>query len=147
MIALPKRAWVVENILVVPFIVAVIGAFALWDHREPMEHIRGKIVPNPAMPGQQVTVRWSSNWYRTCEASVHREIVTSDLIVRRYLPYKLMPVRLGEQTSETSFMLNEMQPPGLTSHRSTLRFDECGLLSRFWPIEIHSPPLYFEVAR
>lgn len=136
-------------------IVALLGSFALvaivlWvvlvDRDEPVEFLNGSIIPDPAIAGQSVTVRWRTNWIRKCEGITSREVVGSDKIVRAYKkePARI-PVTLGRQVSDTVFMLATV-PPGEAEYRGVLRFHECGFTSRWYPIDVTVPSLYFDVA-
>ena len=143
-----RKAWVIENFLIIPIVTALGLGIIAFDRRDPINFVAGEIIPANPQAGKDVTVRWTTEWSRACEAVVSREVVGSDLIVKGYLKYDLrIPTRLGQQTSDTTFTLAQAHPSGLTAYRANLHFHSCGLTSRLWPITVETPPLYFQVAR
>lgn len=125
-----------------------IVSLVTFDRRIPLEHIAGEIIPHNVKAGADVAVRWKIIWHRACEATVSRELVGSDLVVRAYQKYQLrIPTTMGQQVGEAQFVIAASQPPGLTAYRASLRFHDCGLTSRVWPLTIETPVLYFDVLK
>lgn len=136
-----------QHVLAATFSAALV-VFLAWDRRSPLSYVKGEMFPRRPLAGQAVTVRWTTDWYRACEAEVSRETIGADLVVRAYLKFNLrIPTRLGPQSADSNFILSEALPAGLTAYNATLRFSACGVTSHIWPLSIETPTLYFEVVR
>ena len=127
------------------FAVALVLLIA-FDRKAPLTFLQGEVRPEMPVAGQTVSVRWHTIWNRRCQGTVSREIVGPDLIIRAYRRHWLrVPVRLGQQVSDTDFQLDKALPVGATIYRAVVRFEDCGLTSRLWPIEVVAPELWFDV--
>lgn len=130
-------------------IVGVIGAVSLKaDRAAPLTFIDGHVLPDPAPNGSGVIVRWNIEWYRRCEGELSRQLIGSDGIVRAYQKrFIRVPVNTGKQFSDTRFTLPPSLPEGATTYEGLIRFRDCGLTSRLWPLEVKVPALTFMVVR
>jgi hypothetical protein len=105
------------------------------------------IEPDPVKPGGSITQHRKFTWHRRCEATVYREVVGSNNIVRAYDAVKTrFPIYLGDQQGANTLVLPNGIPPGPAKLRVLYKFDECGITSRWWPLEVVVPELDFEVS-
>lgn len=145
------RPLVTQNLLAI-IVCGLVGlVLAFWlaaDRAAPVRFIEGSIVPETVTPGQAVSVQWLDVWVRQCEATLSRELVGSDEIIRAYRSHPIrVPVKLGEQMSQTRFRVSANMPDGPATYRAILRFNDCGVTSRWWPIVVKVPSLHFTVHR
>lgn len=124
-----------------------VGAIAIkTDRAAPLTMIEGHIMPDTVSSGERVTVRWQVDWRRICEGELSRQLIGSDKIVRAYQKrFVRIPVNVGTQYSDTPFKLPPGLPAGETTYEGIIRFRDCGITSRFVPLEVKVPPVYFNV--
>jgi len=144
--AIRRNAWPAIAAIGVLMLGAV-GAIAIKaDRATPLTMIEGEIVPDTIRSGERITVRWLNHWNRICEGELSRQLIGSDKIVRAYQKrFVRIPINVGMQYSDTEFKLPPGLPPGETTYEGVVRFRECGFTSRFVPLEVKVPPVYFNV--
>lgn len=131
-------------------IVIPLGVWLHFDRMPPLEYIRTELSPSPAVEGGSLTVTRYVNWTRKCDGEIYRELVrpNGQLVnyTKNYRPY---PYRLGEQSGSTTFRLPTMlmsgEQSGVAIYRGRLRFLNCGVTSRWWPIEVSFQEVSFPV--
>lgn len=129
-------------------VVLAIAGISAWsfDRRAPLTFEGGHILPVKVTPGTPVNVRWHTVWHRQCEGVVSREVTGSDGVIRPYAKVTLrIPINVGDQTSDTSFWIPHTMPTGRARYAATVRFERCGYTSGWWPIEVRTPPVWFDV--
>lgn len=124
--------------------IAVVGAFIL-DRRPPFEYISTEIMPKAASPGGPITVYRHVIWHRQCEGVAWTEIVGSDRIVTSYDRGSRAPFELGDVRASRIIILPKTIPPGPATYRGTIKFSNCGITSRWQPIEVPYQEVVFEV--
>lgn len=140
-----SRAMLPHHVLALAATIAL-SIFLAYDRREPLLFEHGEIVPEHAMPGERVIVRWTTDWRRQCEGVVSRDLVGSDNVIKIYRSRPLrVPAQLGRQTADTPFHLPETMPLGHAEYRAIVRFESCGITSRIWPLQLNVPALSFDV--
>jgi hypothetical protein len=144
--AIELNLWPAAAALAV-LLVGGLGAIAIKaDRAAPLAFTEGHIAPQPAAPGSVVTVNWINTWLRVCEGELSRQLIGSDGVVRAYRKHFLrVPVNLGTQRSETRFRLPPSFPQGPAVYEGLIRFRDCGMTSRIWPLEVRVPELRFSV--
>lgn len=141
-----RQQWI-AGLIALALLIVVSTALA-FDRAAPVNLVSGEVIPENARPGGAVTFRWHTTWYRSCRASVYREVIGSDDVVRIYKPYRASyPARLGRQTIDTEDTLATSIPPGHSSYRAVFIFEECGITSRWFPLRIETPDIIFNVAQ
>jgi hypothetical protein len=125
----------------------VTGVAAIsYDRRAPVIFSEGEIMPRVVVGGTRVTVRWTVDWRRHCEGELSRQVVGKDQVIRAYRKRALrVPVNLGRQVSDTIFTVAKGLPAGPVLYEGIIRFPNCGVTSRQWPIEVRVPALNFVV--
>lgn len=133
---------------------AGLGSFllvlALWggiayDRRPPFEYISTEITPRMAQPGQSIIVHRHVRWHRRCEGEAWTEIVSADRIVTVYDKGYRFPSELGDTFAERSIALPVAMRSGTATYRGMIRFHNCGITSRFSPVEVPYQEASFEV--
>jgi hypothetical protein len=118
------------------------------DRAKPVLFVQATISPDPAIVGAMVNVRWTDVWYRRCEGELSRQIVSSDGVIHAYRKHIMrIPVDLGQQQIDIPFFLPRGIPAGETIYQAVVRFNNCGITSRWWPLEVSVPSLTFDVTR
>ena len=140
-----KKAWVLENFLVLPALAAAAIVYLTFDRRDPFEYIDTTISPPVAIAGQPITIHRSVRWYRQCEGEAWTEIVGPDRIVNVYDRGVRYPSELGHTTADRQITLSKSMPDGTATYRGSIRFHSCGLTSRVMPISIQYQEVNFEV--
>lgn len=140
--------------LVGAFLVVLAGVALLqYDRRAPFQYIDTEIAPTRAAEGSTVTVTRKVEWQRPCDGEIYREVVNPNGLVSHYdRGYRPFPATLGTQTATSSFtlppiMLAPNETQGTATYRGRVRFADCGLSSRLWPIEIPFIEVPFEVVK
>lgn len=124
----------------------LITGFVTRDRAPPVSFEHGEIIPNEVRAGQRVVVRWTTHWNRQCEGELSREVSGPDNVVKAYRMRVLrVPVYLGRQTADTTFIVPIGMPPGPATYDGIIRFTDCGLTSRWHPIVVQVPQLSFTV--
>ena len=125
---------------------ASVYAIVAYDRADPVVYEQGRVLPDPAHAGQRVVFLWNLDWRRRCQATVLRDIVGADNVVRRYKSFTTnLPVKLGPQSVENSGALPVSLPPGQAIYRAVLIFNDCGLTARWWPLQLATPEIRFAV--
>ena len=136
----------------VAMVLSVVTAWQI-DRAAPFEYIRTEISPSPAVEGQTVTVTRYVIWHRQCDGQVFREVVKPSGQIAIYdRGYRPFPAMLGPQSAASSFvlptvMLSPDMTRGVALYRGRVRFTNCGLTSRVWPIDIPFREEPFEIVR
>ena len=97
--------------------------------------------------GADISVTRHTLWRRRCDGYIFREIVGSDRLVRPYTRSQIrVPAQLGFQSVRSTFRAPLDLPTGEAIYRSVVKFYECGVTSRFWPLEVEIPEITFDGA-
>lgn len=124
----------------------VVGVTALMvDRRPPVEYIATDITPRAVYPGGTITIHRHVVWHRKCEGTALTEVVSADRIVTNYDRNTRSPYELGDTRADRTIALPKTIAPGTTTYRGVLKFPNCGLTSRWWPIEVPYQEVTFEV--
>jgi hypothetical protein len=154
--AIPRQATVIDHLraLVGCVIVALVALVLLqYDRRPPFEYVDTFVEPNPVAEGGELFIHRTVRWFRHCDGEIYREVVRPTGVVAEYdRGYRPFPYSLGQQSASSSFhlpasMLAKGQDHGVATYRGRVRFTDCGLTSRIWPIEVAFQPMMFEVVR
>ena len=120
----------------------------LLDRRAPIAVEEISISPNPARPGDTMTMRWLAREFRDCGGTVIRRFIGSDHIIRETVQ---LPVVFHDRADgtpkafEVRFQLPHL-PPGEAIYQGVvLRY--CNVVQKIlWPIVYYAPPVKFMVA-
>ncbi len=130
------------------------GSFFLYrDRSPPFEYVSTDITPRPAQEGGVAHVTRHVIWHRHCDGEIYREIVKPSGQIALYdRAYRPFPSHLGSQSATSTFelptlILSPNAERGKAVYRGRVRFRECGLTSRLWPIEIEFQEVEFDVVR
>ena len=107
-----------------------------FDRWLPFEYLQTTIRPDPAQPGKPIIVHRNVNWRRQCEGVAWTEIVSSDSVVTVYDRGVRYPAFIGHTTTERKITLPIAMPEGPATYRGVIKFNKCGLTSRWWPLEV-----------
>ena len=84
-----RKAWVAENILILPIIALLAGAITYWllivDRAQPVDLENGYIIPQSVTPGERISAQWTLIRQRNsvCSGILSRSIVDSTNVVWR----------------------------------------------------------------
>lgn len=124
-------------------IALIVGVYV--DRRDPFTIIEGGIEPSTIQAGQTIYVTRHTDWRRRCDGYIFREVVGSDRLIRPYTRAQIrVPAQLGPQTVKSTFRAPLDLPAGETVYRAVVKFYECGVTSRFWPLEVEVPEVSFD---
>jgi len=116
------------------------------DRQPPVVFFAASVDPVIAAPGTKVGLTIWDTWTRACSGDVSREIVGSDGVIHAYrIKTARVPVRMGTQKFVTQFYVPHSMPPGPATYQSVVRFEDCGVTSRLWPLEVTIPPVKITV--
>lgn len=126
-------------------LVALAVTFLLVDRRPPFEYISSEISPRQVYPGGSITIHRHVIWHRMCEGVAWTEIVSADRIITNYDRGSRAPYELGDIKADRTLALPQSIRPGLATYRGVIKFNHCGITSRWWPIEVPYQEINFEV--
>lgn len=126
-------------------------AFMASDNLPPYVYDveRSKIIPDPALPGDQVIVMWKiKEINRTCPGVVRRMLFDPETRVM-IATYDPSPSSLAEgakdQYLNISFALPKRMPVGKIGYRAQVWY-HCNLYQEYIrPLVINTPELFFEI--
>lgn len=116
---------------------AAISGVLVGDRIPPVNNLVGVVVPTKLRAGEDAVVRWKTAVTRQCESSTVRELIDSKAhthVLSTGAPWEL----------EHSFAVPVDIPPGFSRYRAVVHFI-CNPLHQFFPIEVVSPEVLFEV--
>ena len=125
-----------------------------YDRRAPYEYIDTIVTPSVAVEGQFVTLHRRGIWHRRCVGDAWREVVKPNGEITSYVRgYTRLPTEdeIGNTTeAESRFelppaMIAKTYDSGNAVIRGTIRFSDCGLTSRWLPIDIKFQTVAFTV--
>lgn len=123
-------------------------AIMLLDRRPPLIVEAVSLSPDPARPGDTMTMRWRAREFRACDGTVIRRFVGGlDHVIRETVSQQTMYHGDADGKSrefEVQFVL-PILPPGPASYEPiTLRW--CNVFQQWlWPIETRTPAVTFTV--
>ena len=148
-----RRQWIAENFLIMPGIALVVAAIAYWamvvDRQPPIDLSEGRIVPQNAKPGDDITALWRLDRMRkqSCSSVISRYIVDSTNVVWRKVPQQIY-----DRSYPTSELIGRtIQVPfaaawGPARYRIEACFRCNGIsLTRWFPVCVQEDDLPFEI--
>jgi hypothetical protein len=129
-------------------ILGVMLGYWVLDDELPYDYhrINARIEPQPAIPGERVTVTWPITVRRLCPGTVHRSLrdAVTDRPVAQYDPVpSSLTVSMGDKEIAKVFQLPAELPP-LVKYEATVCF-RCNPLQSILPICTRTPTLVFRV--
>lgn len=125
--------------------------FMWFDTTKPYEFDmrESKIVPEKAAGGTQVRVDWKIKKINRFCGGVNVRILFDPRTKARLAIYDPVPVALPYELDHSdhlvrTFLLPTNIPPGRVGYRSH-QFFSCNWLQKFWPLEVVTPDLFFEM--
>jgi len=126
-------------------------AFMWFDTTPPYEFdaSQSKIIPSEAEAGMQIRVDWKVKVNRVCGGMNTRELFDPVTKVRIaiYDPIataSIEELEKGEQHLIRTFLLPRRMSKGPVGYRAHLQY-KCNWLQNFFPIEVTTPDLFFEL--
>jgi len=136
--------------MVVAVLAAVAGGSWLTaDRPPPMVFWGGEVTPNPIVldgADRLADAEWFGTWRKSCAGRIEAEVVDADKKKHAYVQQRIKPPpNLGDAFSQIKFAVPAILPAGRAYYHAVIRFRDCGLTSKIWPIEVGVPDLYFTV--
>jgi hypothetical protein len=139
----------VMSAVISTFVIAPV-AYMAADYQPPYEYdaSRSYIIPDPAMPGNQLLVHWElKKVNRICTGSITRFVV--DALTKERIAYDPTTAAQNVELDDTYLNRTLLLPSGISPGDKEYYADgefHCNLLQRFFPLRVRSPRLYFSVS-
>lgn len=141
------RSGIISALIAAPFAVLLASIFnAAIDRVPPIIYERVRALSDSVPQGGLIRVEFSVLRLRLCDGEVARWLIDSAGVKHSIPSFTIGPRPLaGLDTYRRTITIPEAAALGQATYQVDLEYS-CNLIHRLgWPIEIHSPPIRFEI--